>query len=84
MRDDDISAGARHCFGLMRIEDVWRREEVLLMGKPDQLHFLGVTHTGFFQVLAEDAVVFLNEVAAAGFSGVQNFPTVGLIEKALK
>ena len=24
--------------------------------------------------------VFLNEVAAAGFSGVQNFPTVGLID----
>src|ERR1700750_2615526 len=24
--------------------------------------------------------VFLNEIAAAGFSGVQNFPTVGLID----
>ena len=28
--------------------------------------------------------VFLNEVAAAGFSGVQNFPTVGLIDGAFR
>jgi len=36
----------------------------------------GVNGTDPFCVLD----VFLNEVAAAGFSGVQNFPTVGLID----
>jgi len=28
--------------------------------------------------------VFLNQVAAAGFSGVQNFPTVGLIDEVFR
>jgi predicted TIM-barrel enzyme len=36
----------------------------------------GVNGTDPFRVFD----VFLNEVAAAGFSGVQNFPTVGLID----
>ena len=36
----------------------------------------GVNGTDPFCVLD----VFLNEVAAAGYSGVQNFPTVGLID----
>jgi hypothetical protein len=31
-------------------------EEILLMSKPDQFHFVGITHPGLFQALAEDAV----------------------------
>ncbi len=40
----------------------------------------GVCGTDPFRIMAS----FLNEVQAAGFSGVQNFPTVGLIDGAFR
>src|SRR5215831_7924902 len=55
MRDDHISARAGHSFRLLWIKDIRSGKEILLVGEPDHFHFLGVTHPGFFQVLAEDA-----------------------------
>ena len=56
MANDDIGTSLGHGGGLVRIENVGRRQHVLLVCQGHQINFLGIGHAGFLKIGTQDAI----------------------------
>src|SRR5271168_3327441 len=54
--DQKVRAGFRHRDRLIFIKDIGTGKQVQLVSTRNHLHFLGVSHAGFLQVLAEETI----------------------------